>query len=148
MGGYTNWAPDEPNDWGGNEDCVEASYNQGWQWNDLDCNAGNYFVCGISNYVSYGNPIVPGTYDPNLNRTTTFIFDHSNVQFPTSGELVGWTFWAQKIGPVHLQIWRRVRVGSHNDFTMRLVSSTLYTALDQGSHYVALQPQDRINLTP
>lgn len=36
---YTNWAPSEPNNAGGNEDCTQI-YPDGF-WNDLDCNTAN-----------------------------------------------------------------------------------------------------------
>jgi hypothetical protein len=40
---YVNWNPGEPNDWGGNEDCVQLIT---WaQWNDLDCAAAQAIVC-------------------------------------------------------------------------------------------------------
>ena len=40
---WTLFAPGEPNDWGGNEDCVEL-YGDG-TWNDLPCSAKMPFVC-------------------------------------------------------------------------------------------------------
>ena len=32
---YTNWRENEPNDYQGNEDCVQLDHNS--QWNDLRC---------------------------------------------------------------------------------------------------------------
>jgi hypothetical protein len=40
---FWGFAPGEPNDWGGNEDCTEM-YLGGW-WNDLDCNGLLGVVC-------------------------------------------------------------------------------------------------------
>ena len=44
---YTNWAPGEPNDSVGNENCVEFYTNGGLarQWNDGYCNNNKRFVC-------------------------------------------------------------------------------------------------------
>mmetsp|Transcript_23264 Transcript_23264/g.28539 ORF Transcript_23264/g.28539 Transcript_23264/m.28539 type:complete len:358 (+) Transcript_23264:113-1186(+) len=40
--GYTNWAPNEPNNLN-NEDCVEILSNG--QWNDLTCSHGRFYLC-------------------------------------------------------------------------------------------------------
>lgn len=48
--GYTNWAPTQPDDAGGNEDCIhiypQASFNQPY-WNDWPCSQLNPFVCEL-----------------------------------------------------------------------------------------------------
>ncbi|XP_001647954.2 C-type lectin 37Da [Aedes aegypti] len=47
---YTNWRENEPNNEGGNEDCIQLAYipalNYHWSWNDNTC-AGQslYFIC-------------------------------------------------------------------------------------------------------
>ena len=40
--GYKNWFPNEPNNIGSGEDCVEI---MGGNWNDLPCNRKRSFVC-------------------------------------------------------------------------------------------------------
>jgi Lectin C-type domain len=40
---YTQWAPGEPNSYGGNEDCTEMLMDG--TWNDLDCSDHRGFVC-------------------------------------------------------------------------------------------------------
>ena len=55
---YTNWLTGEPNDSGGNEDCVEMVFKSpflkngsegGGKWNDLPCNGfPRHFVCQMS----------------------------------------------------------------------------------------------------
>ena len=42
---YDNWATDEPNNNGDDEDCVHLSTRHGW--NDLTCSAVRSFVCKI-----------------------------------------------------------------------------------------------------
>ena len=39
------WANNEPNDWGGNEDCAEANFRRPRQWNDGRCGGRKDFVC-------------------------------------------------------------------------------------------------------
>ncbi|KAL3841963.1 hypothetical protein ACJMK2_020039 [Sinanodonta woodiana] len=40
---YTHWAPGEPNNLGGNENCL-ILYNNGF-WNDLDCGTIFHYIC-------------------------------------------------------------------------------------------------------
>ncbi|XP_068423382.1 C-type isolectin Sp-CL4-like [Clinocottus analis] len=42
---YTKWAPLEPFNYGGKEDCVELNYKDWGLWNDSVCTALNNFVC-------------------------------------------------------------------------------------------------------
>jgi hypothetical protein len=45
---YTRWAPGEPNDAGGNEDCVQINrYHPSDEWNDEPCDQLLRFVCEI-----------------------------------------------------------------------------------------------------
>ncbi|XP_065183597.1 secretory phospholipase A2 receptor-like isoform X1 [Sycon ciliatum] len=58
---YTRWAPFEPNDRRGSEDCVEvivshhrATYN--WRWNDYRCTSRRSFVCAKTPGTKYDHP--------------------------------------------------------------------------------------------
>lgn len=42
---YSNWAPGEPNDAYGNEDCGSDNYSYNNFWNDLDCTLPRPFIC-------------------------------------------------------------------------------------------------------
>lgn len=42
---YENWFENEPNNYGGNEDCVEKRYNFDRQWNDRTCDQEVSFIC-------------------------------------------------------------------------------------------------------
>lgn len=57
---YQNWAPGEPNDAGGGEDCGERISRTG-QWNDIDCAATRAFLCE-------GPTAVPGTSPTTLGQ--------------------------------------------------------------------------------
>ena len=40
---WTNWAPQEPNDWGNGEDCVVMGTHE--RWNDIVCHSSRTVVC-------------------------------------------------------------------------------------------------------
>ncbi|XP_039438103.1 perlucin-like [Culex pipiens pallens] len=48
---YANWVHLQPDNWGGDENCVEVGTNNvggfqlNWKWNDDNCNRPHYFVC-------------------------------------------------------------------------------------------------------
>ena len=42
---FLNWAPGEPNDKGGNEDCVMADLEKNGQWNDINCRTELAYAC-------------------------------------------------------------------------------------------------------
>ncbi|XP_062613584.1 C-type lectin lectoxin-Thr1-like [Saccostrea cucullata] len=44
---FTFWAQGEPNDFRGNEDCLEFAEDKGWWWNDNNCEATMSFLCEI-----------------------------------------------------------------------------------------------------
>lgn len=66
-GNYANWASGEPNDWGGNEDCIQF-YITSRNWNDLPC-TGNT----LSGYVvEFGAPgDLPSVVAKNISITTS-----------------------------------------------------------------------------
>ncbi|KAJ6637721.1 C-type lectin 37Da [Pseudolycoriella hygida] len=42
---YTKWGPDEPNNLGGNERCLQLRWkDQTWNWNDKECSFQSFFV--------------------------------------------------------------------------------------------------------
>ncbi|XP_062577476.1 perlucin-like [Saccostrea cucullata] len=42
---YTHWDPREPNDLGGDENCMEMRQEYGYMWNDMSCHVRQYFIC-------------------------------------------------------------------------------------------------------
>ena len=50
---YQNWAAGEPNNWGGEEDCVQMGYPlfQNHEWNDQKCSVQIGFVCQTNNHI-------------------------------------------------------------------------------------------------
>ncbi|RWS18611.1 ladderlectin-like protein, partial [Leptotrombidium deliense] len=46
---YSNWNPGEPNNWRGNENCIQFYNNIGYpgKWNDYGCYKGEYTFCQI-----------------------------------------------------------------------------------------------------
>lgn len=56
---HTNWAPGEPNNHDGREDCVEMVTNANGShssWNDLNCDAHQDWICMIAKGK---NPVLP-----------------------------------------------------------------------------------------
>ena len=42
---FVNWAKNQPNDWQGEEDCVDLQKNG--KWNDVSCSMKLHFICEI-----------------------------------------------------------------------------------------------------
>ena len=40
-----DWDSGQPNDSGGNQDCLEIWNRNGFKWNDWNCNSEKHFVC-------------------------------------------------------------------------------------------------------
>ncbi|MEE2903227.1 MAG: lectin-like protein [Myxococcota bacterium] len=45
----SSWANNEPNDWGGGEDCAEGNFRGPRKWNDAKCRDRKNFVCEFKN---------------------------------------------------------------------------------------------------
>ncbi|XP_001848481.2 pulmonary surfactant-associated protein D [Culex quinquefasciatus] len=43
--GFTNYAPGEPNNYGGNENCIEVGFFGGTTWNDRGCDVARATIC-------------------------------------------------------------------------------------------------------
>ena len=63
---YFNWADDEPNNHNEIENCVIASKNESWKWNDIQCTVESVFVCEKNE----GESLQIYTYDKNLKQYT------------------------------------------------------------------------------
>ncbi|XP_078661578.1 uncharacterized protein LOC144905700 [Branchiostoma floridae x Branchiostoma belcheri] len=44
---FSYWAPGEPNDGGGNQDCGQLWSNVGFKWDDDSCDRRKYFICQV-----------------------------------------------------------------------------------------------------
>ncbi|XP_056286930.1 C-type isolectin Sp-CL4-like [Pseudoliparis swirei] len=42
---FTNWLPNQPDNWRGNENCVEANVGGWGMWNDVNCRVRLAFLC-------------------------------------------------------------------------------------------------------
>ena len=42
---FTDWTPGEPNQSGGEEDCLSFYPRQGYHWNDEHCDKSMYYIC-------------------------------------------------------------------------------------------------------
>ncbi|XP_071789139.1 uncharacterized protein [Asterias amurensis] len=63
---FTDWAPGEPNDYGGQEECVEIYLQSDNKWNDLYCWYQRNFICQIpkgESVITTPAPTIP-TGDP------------------------------------------------------------------------------------
>jgi len=56
---YSRWNSGEPNDSGGNEDCV--SQNSAGTWNDINCASSFYYVCNRLPLATCGDGVLGGT---------------------------------------------------------------------------------------
>ena len=60
---FTKWSPSEPNNAGGNEDCVEYNtYTNAW--NDNSCYITNAFICSIPRGKPLVTTLTPPTTTP------------------------------------------------------------------------------------
>ena len=44
---YTNWHPNEPNNYAGSEDCAVVFWRESTKWNDLPCHVKRNFICQL-----------------------------------------------------------------------------------------------------
>ncbi|XP_022109148.1 macrophage mannose receptor 1-like [Acanthaster planci] len=58
---YENWGPGEPNNYDGNENCVEVFLNPGRGWNDIICEAQRHWICEVPKNVPVRPPTTPVT---------------------------------------------------------------------------------------
>jgi glucan biosynthesis protein C len=61
---YDVWMGDEPNDWGGKEDCAAANWGRRRGWNDLPCEARLHFVCEFSQPLKRLETAIPPDSEP------------------------------------------------------------------------------------
>ncbi|CAH1774399.1 unnamed protein product [Owenia fusiformis] len=72
---FFNWAPGEPNNWAGTEDCGEmALFSK--QWNDISCNARRYSICKKR-----------GTVSTTLPAPTTPVIGNGDLTYETEPKL-------------------------------------------------------------
>ncbi|CAH1239458.1 CLEC10A [Branchiostoma lanceolatum] len=45
--GWSDWAPGEPNNQGGKEDCCQWEQNTEYKWNDLPCHYAMFYMCEV-----------------------------------------------------------------------------------------------------
>lgn len=76
--GYTNWYPGEPNDAGGDEDCVGDRLRGNDGWNDYPCNNTYPFICerdsSARGYRGRFNYQASETWDANTNTRDYKVF--------------------------------------------------------------------------
>ncbi|VDI36192.1 Hypothetical predicted protein [Mytilus galloprovincialis] len=54
---YTDWAPGQPDNYAGNENCLHLYATQAMKWNDMTCTYKNRFICE-KEYSDDGSEIV------------------------------------------------------------------------------------------
>ena len=61
--GFTNWMPNNPDNAGGNENCVIYGKHNGFVWNDVKCSAKNSFVCESEHGEIQGEFEIPTLFE-------------------------------------------------------------------------------------
>ncbi|XP_054742940.1 perlucin-like [Anastrepha obliqua] len=51
---FTNWLPGMPDNWRGDEHCVEIGFKELGKWNDNRCRYHRHFICEVSHLVNAG----------------------------------------------------------------------------------------------